>query len=227
MAISLSVHIVSPMTYTVGMLLRVFFSLFIFATAISFAGCSAGRISEENSRLRRENLELSDKLKNQDAQILRLRGQVDGLASKLNAQGKTIPGVKAGDIPVATRITFGRYSGAFDENGDGTSGTIRIYVLTEDQKGRFIPVAGKAILQVVLIDADEGAKELARKVYEPKAWDEAYTNGLTGTHYTLEAKVGRPTALDGQSVTVKVTLTDAATGGTLTHQSAVNLNTTE
>lgn len=209
------------------MLLRVFFSLLIFAVAISFAGCSAGRISEENSRLRRENLELSDKLVRSDAQLLRLRGQIDGLTSKFNALGKAVPGVRAGDIPMATRITFGRYSGAFDENGDGTSDTIRIYVLTEDQKGRFIPVAGKAILQVVLIDADQGANELVRKVYEPKAWDEAYTNGLTGTHYTLEAVLPRPTELGQQSITVKVTLTDAATGGMLTQQSAVNLNATK
>jgi hypothetical protein len=77
---------------------------------------------------------------------------------------------------------------------------------------------GKAALQVVRIDATEGVKELARRDYDVKAFDEAFVSGLTGTHFTLEAQIHPPLPTAKADVTIKVTFTDAATGATFTHQ---------
>jgi len=196
------------------------FGVVVFIVALG--GCNAGRVSQENSRLRRENLELTETVDARNKQISRLQGQVEAMTAKVNAPRPALANVKPSDLPVATRITFGRYSGAYDEDGDRKDDTVRIYVVTEDQKGRFIPVAGKAVLQVVSIEPDAGASELVKKVYDPKALDEAYTTGLTGTHYTLEAKLPDSLPPSGQ-VTVKVSLTDAATGAALTAQMVVKV----
>ncbi len=196
----------------------------VLVVTLLIPGCNAGRISDENTRLRREHLELTEQLADQRARYDRLKAQTDALAARQNQTAPAVPGVKPSDIPVATRITLGRYSGALDEDGDGKDDTIRLYVLTEDQKGRFIPVAGRAVVQVVVIEPNEAVRELARKTYDPKALDEAFTSGLTGTHYTFELSVAPAEGTANREVTVKVTLVDAATGASMAAQTVVELS---
>lgn len=191
---------------------RGFLRLIIAAACLALTGCNAGRVSEENSRLRRENMALSGQVEASKSQVERLRGQIQALQAKVDTPGPALPDVQASDLPVVTKITFGKYSGVMDTDGDGADDVVRVYVHTLDQHGRFLPAVGRAIVQVVTIEPDAAPRQLARAVFEPKQFTAAYRSGFTGTHYTLEAKLDPPLAKDAGDVTIKVTFTDAATG---------------
>ncbi|MEX2215049.1 MAG: hypothetical protein WD768_13020 [Phycisphaeraceae bacterium] len=185
----------------------------------SLAACnSSGRISEENSRLRRENLELTEKAAQLVREIELRDGQIKALAAKGQSPGPAVEGVKPADLPVVSKLSFGAYSGAFDSDGNGSTDTVRIYLLTLDQHGRFYPAIGKAVVQVVSIETDQPPRQIVRKTFDAKAFGEAYVSGFTGTHFTLELKLESALPKDVKELTIKVTYTDAATGAALGQQ---------
>ncbi len=193
--------------------------VFLALLSTCLPGCgSSARISEENTRLRRENYDLAQKVAQLEENAKLRDAQFAALEQKLNAH--PVEGVRVSDLPVVSKIDFGTHSGIFDSNGDGTLDTARVYLHTLDQRGRFLPAAGKAVMQVVLIDASAGAKEIARAAFDPKAFDAAYVSGFTGTHFTLEAAISPALPKQTKDATIKVTFTDAATGASFTQQTA-------
>ena len=186
---------------------------------LALSGCGAARVSEENTRLRRENYDLAQKVTQLEESAKLRDAQFAALEQKYNAH-PAVEGVRAGDLPVVSKIDFGSHSGIFDSNGDGTLDTARVYLHTLDQRGRFLPAAGKAVMQVVLIDASAGVKEIARAAFDPKAFESAYVSGITGTHFTLETAISPALPRQTKDVTIKVTFTDAATGASFTQQTA-------
>ena len=198
----------------------------IVAGACLFAqlvACGSTSVSDENARLRRQNLELNEKVKALEGEILGRDGQIAALQAKIKSPGPAVEGVKASDFPVVSKLAFGGYSGAFDSDGDGRIDTVRVYLHTLDQNGRFYPAVGKAVLQVVRLDADQPPKQLARKAFDAKAFSNAYVSGFTGTHFTLEVKLEPALARDMSEITIQVTYTDAATGAALNQQMVAKL----
>lgn len=192
-------------------------------------GCGA-RVAEENSRLRRQVLELEDRVDELEQQVAAKNVQIRTFERKLEQPDPPVTGVRPSDLPMLAGIGFGRYSGAFDTTGDGADDTVRVYLLTEDQHGRFLPIAGKATVQVVWIPQDGEPVELAKKTFDPAALRDAYVAGLTGTHYTLEVKLPSPLPAaikDRVEATTKVTVTDAASGATLTKQQSTLIRATK
>lgn len=189
-------------------------------TLFSLTGCNSAAISEENTRLRREHFELTQQVAALKADAQRRETQINALSNQASLSKPAVEGVKLADLPVVTKLEFGTYSGGFDSNGDGSDDTVRIYLQPLDQRGRFYPAVGKAVLQVVVIEAEKPPVELARREYDPKAFDNAYVAGFTGTHFTLETKLAR---IPAGEVTIKVTFTDGATGATLSQQMAAKL----
>ncbi len=186
----------------------------------SISGCNSAAISEENTRLRREHYELTQQVAALKVEAQRRETQINALSHQASLTRPAVDGVNLADLPVVTKLEFGAYSGGFDGNGDGADDTVRIYLQPLDQRGRFYPAVGKAVLQVVVIDADKPPVELARREYDPKAFDNAYVSGFTGTHFTLETKLA---SIPAGEVTIKVTFTDGATGATLSQQMAAKL----
>jgi len=190
-------------------------AILIVAMALSLSGCNAGAISDENTRLRRENYELTEQLTAMKADVERRQAQIAALEKQATLPKPAIDGVKLADLPVVTKLEFGGYSGVYDSNGDGGDDTVRVYLQPLDQRGRFYPAVGKAVLQAVSIEAGKPPVEVATREFSVKDLDAAYVAGFTGTHFTLETKLP---ANPPKELTIKVTYTDGQTGAVLTQQ---------
>ncbi len=190
----------------------------VFGVFLALIGCgSSARISDENTRLRRENYDLLQKVTQLEESAKRRDAQFAALEQKLNAH-PAVEGVRVSDLPVVSKIGFGAHSGVFDSNGDGTIDTARVYRHTLEHRGRFLPAAGTAVMLVVQIDATTGVKEIARREFNAKAFEAAYVSGITGTHFTLEAEIKPALPKGTKDVTIKVTFTDGATGASFAEQ---------
>ena len=188
-------------------------------------GCQAGKRNyvNENDKLRSQNLNLTRTVTKLEKSLAMRLAQIDGLEQRLGHTVK-VAGVTSSDIPRLVSVVFGRLSGAVDTNNDHVDDTLRLYVQTLDQHGRFIPVAAVAEVQVVMLCPGKPPVELTDRTWEPKAFEQSYRSSLAGTHYTLELPLllDQPDAVD--PVTVKLSLTDAATGVRLSCQQAVTIN---
>jgi hypothetical protein len=184
------------------------------------AGPDPAKISAESDRLRKENLDLSRQVDELKTKTDLQQAQINTLQQRLETKSK-VEGVAPADVPAAVTLRFDRYSGFYDTDGDGQPDTLRVYLETLDQRGRFVPVAGRAVLQAVVITPDQPPAVLAQRDFEPAQFDQAYRTGFTGTHYTLEAKLAAPLPSGVNEATVKVTVTDAATGAVLSQQQAM------
>jgi len=188
---------------------------FLCLSCVLLAGCNAGAISDENTRLRRENHDQAQELAALKADVERRQAQIAALEKQATLPKPAIDGVRLADLPVVTKLEFGGYSGVYDSNGDGGDDTVRVYVRPIDQRGRFYPAVGKAVLQAVAIEAGKPPVDVAVREFSPKELDAAYVEGFTGSHFTLETKLP---ASPPAELTIKVTFTDAQTGAVLTQQ---------
>jgi hypothetical protein len=192
-------------------------------------GCTSGRIGGSTpadqviNELREENLALAKKLDALARENELRRKQIDVLEQKIAATHPAVEGVVPGDLPRLVSVAFDSYTSAIDTDHDGDDDALRLYVLTSDQQGRFIPIAGRAVAQAVVIEPGQAPVELTQKIFDPPALDAAYRTGLTGTHYSLEVPLPRPLPKGINEVTVKLTLTDAATGATVSCEQGIKL----
>jgi len=176
----------------------------------------------ENDELRAKNLELGQHVQQLEQRIDQQLAQIDALQQRVGGAA-ALEGVDPADLPTLTAIRFGRYSGALDTDGDGADDTLRLYLKTVDQRGRFMTAAGRALVQVAIIEPDQPPKLLGEATFPPDQFDAAYRSNFTGTHYTLEMPLPTPLPEKLGDVTVKVHFTDAATGVTVTAQLPVPL----
>tara|TARA_Y100000589_G_scaffold216749_1_gene204467 strand:+ start:281 stop:949 length:669 start_codon:yes stop_codon:yes gene_type:complete len=177
---------------------------------LTMSGCGSSnqRVSTENDSLRRDNLELK-------REIDRLHGSVKAQADKLQSleSSKTPPADPDAQIPQVTYVKFGRYSTALDQNNDGHDDIIRLYVLTLDQRKRFLPIAGQVVAQVDHVVAGQNPVTLATQQFDAKAVDAAYRSQFTGTHYTFDIPLPKGDAIKNiKQLTVSLQLTDLQVG---------------
>ena len=191
-------------------------------TSAGLFGCGGGPgdFANVNDRLRRENLDLRREAERLNgaielrvAEIATLRRQIEGATSV----------VEGAEVPRATALQFGRYSGAMDEDKDGRDEKIRLFVQPVDQKGRFIPVGGRLVVRAVVIGPSEQPTVLAERTFGPVELDEAYRRGVLGAHFRVELPLPQSLPAGETQATVKAFLTDAATGVTLTHEQVVTI----
>jgi len=196
-------------------------------TLAAAVSCAPTRVGGDGSTLdeaidqeRRRNLALEKQVAELDRQLELRIAENEKLHEQLK-HGGTIAGVDASRLPHVVKLTFGRYSAAIDRDDDGKDEVVRMLLRTLDQKGRFIPVAGVAKMQVVAVEPGESPTVLAETSLDAEAFDKAYREGLTGPHYTLEAPI--KAAFRGDA-TVKVVFTDAASGAKLEHSGVLPIN---
>jgi hypothetical protein len=218
--VALKKHTPSPRV-SGGTRTRCFRGIVLITALALLAGCGTKNFLNDNDRLRRENLELRTQVDQLQKNIDLRLAQIQTLEQRVSPT--TRPAIEGAHVPQAAALQLDRYTGAIDTNHDGVDDTVRIYLKPLDQEGRFIPVAGRAVAQVVAIQPGEPPKLLAEKVFEPAEFNQAYRTGLTGTHYTLELPLPSPLPKGLKSATLKVTLTDAATGAQLVAEQAINI----
>lgn len=194
--------------------------------AVALVAAAAGTLpacrsnSSETDRLRGENIRLKTKVAELN-QTLELRAaEIRILEDRDPTRRSKVEGAQ---MPRTVGVSFGRFSGFYDSNGDGNDDTLRVYLLPVDQQGRFLPAAGRAVLQAVAIQPGQAPRVIIEKVFAPPEFSEAYRAGITGTHFTLEAALPADLPEDMKDATVKVTFTDAGTGGELAHEHPMSI----
>lgn len=187
-----------------------------------FLGCHAGprNFENENDRLRQENLTLEQEVTELRSNLEARLGEIEALRAKYQTQSIRVPGAEP---PVLSKIEFDRYTAAVDTNSDGQDDTLRVYLDTFDQNNRFLPVSAQAALQVAVIQEGREPYLIINETYDAKQVTNAYRSSMLGTHYSFEAALPPDLASDVDEVTVKMTVTDGATGATFTTQKALRL----
>lgn len=183
---------------------------------VALTGCAGNDgvtddLRKRNDELQREVDKVTRQLRLRESELATLRGEGSEL-------------VIGADIPIVTKIEFGRFSGGIDTNRDDNEDTLRVYLLTQDQRNRFIVVAGEVTLQAVLIKAGAPPIAVIEKKFTPAEVEKAYRSGITGTHYTFDAPIPK-TADDIRTLTVKATFTDATTGKVLSVEKPMKIKT--
>jgi len=191
---------------------------------LALGGCKLGphNFTNENDKLRRENLHLSTKVKKLEDAVRHSQSQSRALEARMD-RGEAVPGVALSDIPRVVAIEFSRLSGAVDTDGDGRDDVIRVYVEPVDHLGRFLPAIGPATIQAVAILPDRRPEVLAQRKLSPKQFEASYRTGLTGSHFTLELSLPASWPREIEQVTVKLTFTDAATGASHWHEQPMGI----
>lgn len=182
------------------------------AVFAALPGCRAGggNFTNENDRLRRENLALSERVEKLDADVRRLETAL-AIAQREGAAGdENLPEGVA--VPVCAEIRIGKYSGGVDTDGDEVDDALRVYLVTFDQRGRFVQVIGSVRLTAVATVAGESAVTLVTHEMDAKSLDEAYRSGAGGTHYTLTCGLEALPGAGVERVMVHAMFRDARTG---------------
>ncbi|MFP4143848.1 MAG: hypothetical protein ACOCTI_01755 [Phycisphaeraceae bacterium] len=192
--------------------------------AVSLAGCFGGprNFENENDRLRAEVLRLNRQVDRLETQLERRIGQVHALQRQANGATAEVEMPDA-DPPVLSQLRIGRYSGAVDTDGDDAPEQLRVYLEPLDQRGRLLPVAGRAVLRVVAIPEAGEPRVLAERTWGPDQFDATWRSGLTGRHYTLELDLPEPLPEMPGELTAQVIFTQARTGHVLRAQEVVEL----
>ena len=196
----------------------------LLALGVPLGGCRIGPrdFRNENDRLRRQNLELRREVEQLSERLALRIGELEALRQQLErAEADPMP---EAERPVLSRLSMGRYSGGVDTTDDGFDNLIRVYLRPQDQQGRVMPVAGRAIIQAVAVPREDEPTILARRVYEPGEFDRAWRSGFMGSHFTLELELDpEQVPEDVSEAIVRVTFTQAGTGVELQTQEAFRI----
>lgn len=182
-------------------------------------GCGGKKnFLNENDQLRRQNLEMADKMRDLEQQINQRINEIEALEKRLHAQATTI---EDADVPRLEKLRFGRYSAALDNNGDGLDDMVRVYLHTLDRQDRFMPISGEAGIRIVTLADDKEPAMIAERAYDLSQLDKAYRTSIMGTHYVLEVTLPSPIPDGVDRAVVDVRIRDASSGVTHRHTQVV------
>lgn len=199
--------------------------LVVFASLLS--GCRLGGSQKsylnENDKLRRENLELKQKIEKLESQNASLKGGNEQLAAKL-ARALDLPeSARLDQLPTPARISVGRYSGAIDTDRDGNFDLIRIYIAVYDQNDRFVPLGATASAQAVAINPPAAPRVIASVDLTADEFEAAYRpGGFTGPHYTIELPLSG-VASDVAKANVTISITPLTSDKAMTTETTIEL----
>ena len=195
------------MTISCKFLIRLMTPTFALAM-ISLSGCGSSLTSDEADALRRKvldlekmNLQMSLRTTELEAELKRQSAGLDSLPLEIRE-----------NTPRVARLTIGRLSHARDDDDDGRSETLLIYVDPEDGFGRFVQLVGTLTVHAAILPADTDALTIGRFTLKPGPLRDAYRSGFSGTHYTIEFPIQLSPENSGQTCLVRVIFVDGHTG---------------
>lgn len=195
------------MTISCKFLIRLMTPTFALAM-ISLSGCGSSLTSDEADALRRKvldlekmNLQMSLRTTELEAELKRQSAGLDSLPVEIRE-----------NTPRVARLTIGRLSHARDDDDDGRSETLLIYVDPEDGFGRFVQLVGTLTVHAAILPADRDAITIGRFTLKPGPLRAAYRSGFSGMHYTIELPIQLSPENSGQTCLVRVIFEDGHTG---------------
>lgn len=195
------------MTISCKFLIRLMTPTFALAM-ISLSGCGSSLTSDEADALRRKvldlekmNLQMSLRTTELEAELKRQSAGFDSLPVEIRE-----------NTPRVARLTIGRLSHARDDDDDGRSETLLIYVDPEDGFGRFVQLVGTLTVHAAILPADRDAITIGRFTLKPGPLRAAYRSGFSGMHYTIELPIQLSPENSGQTCLVRVIFEDGHTG---------------
>lgn len=179
------------------------------------AGCGPRNFENENDRLRRKALDLQKQLET-------ARGEAAELAAKLaeseRARSGAIDAEAAAALPRAVRLDLESLSGPLDKDGVPGPEAADVYLQPKDARGRFVPVAGRLVVEVFDVPpASENAepRRLGRIELSPGELRDAYRSSLLTLNYSVRVPFDRPNRPVSGDILIRAELRDGITG--LTH----------
>ncbi|MEM1211466.1 MAG: hypothetical protein AAGI68_04125 [Planctomycetota bacterium] len=175
--------------------------------AASLPAClSAGprNFENENDALREERQKLEQQLAETQAALTRRESQLRALQAKHAAPSGAA--TQPANPQLAT-LRFAALSGPIDTNDDGADDTLRVYLQTLDDQGRFLPAFGVARLQAAWLRDEQPPVLLVDTALNQSEFNAAYRDNFVGTHYTLSADLPNPLSPKLDALAVKATLT--------------------
>ena len=158
-------------------------ALFISAAT---GGCNDNKVSlEDTSRLTRIQ-ELEDQLAEKTRLLARRDGQLREQA-KVVQQLRRLDGARGLDALIhVDRIEIERFSGGFDDNGDGIDEGVRVHIRLFDQHGETMRATGS--VQVTLLDVANpvGQRDLGRMELTPRQLNALWFGRFLTKHYTVK-----------------------------------------
>lgn len=153
--------------------------------ALLLTGCGNKLTSGEADALRRKVLELE-----KENDLLTLRStELEAELKRQSLAPESLPLDIRESLPALAGLEINRLSHALDENDDGISDTLEIYVEPRDGRGRFIQMTGHLSVHVAMLPADADAFTIGRLTLTPSQLREAYRSGFSGTHYTIRLPI--------------------------------------
>lgn len=192
---------------------RIAASLAPAAAVLVLAGCTIGGTSStgaENDRLRRENLELKQRVAAVEAE----RDEAKAAAAEA-ARAASIHSDVARFQPRVAGIEIGRFSGLTPAGSAEPAKGLVVYVEPFDGQRRFVQATGELLVSATLFPRGEKAPEvidLGGRTLSAGELRDAYRSDLTGTYYRVEMPLRIPIQPRLGSLRFSVELRDAASG---------------
>ena len=121
-----------------------------------------------------------------------------------------------------SRVDIAEFSGGIDTDNHHVDDSVRLYIETLDQSGRFIPALGSLQVTLVYIQPGKDAVTVATETFDARRFSDAYRTGIAGTHYTLVVRVTTPAPPGATQLTARIKLTDAPSGVCLESEKVVS-----
>ena len=175
---------------------------------ISFSGCGSSLTSGEADELRRKVLDLEKINQQMSLRTSELEAELKQQSAEFGPLSLEI----RENTPRVANLSIGRLSHARDNDDDGRSETLLIYVDPEDGFGRFVQLVGTLTVHAAILPADTDALTIGRFTLKPGPLRNAYRSGFSGTHYTIELPIQLSPENNGQACLVRVIFEDGHTG---------------
>jgi hypothetical protein len=186
-------------------------------------GCAGGaRVAKANDALRAKNASLERQVN----ELARRNKELEAQLQLAARPPSTLPEEILANAPQVTEITIGRLSHARDNDGDGRTDTLLLYLHPADGRGRFVQLVGTVSVHAVLLPGDADATTIGRVVFTPIQVRDAYRSTITGIHYAFDVPIQLPqsegTLAVGQAA-VRAVYADGLTNRTLSADRTIKL----
>jgi len=206
---------------------RLFSAVFALAAVIMSAaagGCNDQKASlRDTARLTRIQ-ELEDQLAEKD-RLLDLRDDQLRKQAEIVQQLRNLEGNRGLDALIhVDHIEIERFSGGYDDDGDGIDEGVRVHLRLFNQYGETMRATGSAQIKLLDLAGPSGQRDMGKVELGPQRLSERWFGRFLTSHYTIDvpwpAGVGSP---PHNRITVVVVFTDLLTGRSFDAQRAVEV----